>query len=301
MLIFCSIILEYATLYDENQLAKKCLKYIQRHTTTVLQTGGFTSLARENVELILSLDSMAASEDHLVDGLLRWADVTLNNTLNNGEQHEAHAVFDGLFDKIRLPSLSEGKLEAMLSDGSQLHHQLAEMLKNYAQEKKDSLPSLQPRLEMPTGHVTCDVIQNQSSCLIYNGRACSPLIIDTSEPIRLNKLLLVDNGANSSQTRRISVTIKQNGAVLTKLDSSGNYLCRKTGQAGPLLVLSMREPVEIKEGQFEIIVQYRFSHGSYGRIQTGMPKGQSMNFGALSLQFPNLNSTPVAGLEFSLQ
>ena len=256
------------------------------------------------MKLILNLDSMAVNEDQLVDALVRWADVTLNNALNNEEQCGAevkNTVFDGLFQKIRLTSLSRGKLENMISCGGELHRQLAEMLQNHGQENKDSLASCQPRLEMPTGHVTCDVIQNQSSCLIYNGRPCSPLAIDTSEPIRLNKLLLVDHGANSSQSRKISITIKQNDSVLCKLDSSGNYLCRKTSPAGPVLVLSLREPVEIKEGQFEITVQYRFSHGSYGRIQTGIPKCQSMQYGALFLQFPKLNSTPVAGFEFSLQ
>ncbi len=294
-----STILEYATLYDEDALSKKCIKHIKRHTSAILHSEGFLALGRKTMKVFLSLDSMAVNEDELVDALLRWAEARLSYDLEPDLDSKDDEVFEGLFDKIRLSCLSEQKIPSLLSDSKPLHQQLGALLENLQQATQVTSHFSQPRLVMPSGPVTCDLIKGRFSSLIQNGQSCAPLIIETSEPILLHKIQLLESTKNPYQTHRIFLTIKQNGKVLTRHNVYGN-VCHQDTDNGPVFVVPFTSPVEIMEGGFEISVQYRFAYGSYGTVHTGIPKKQLFQFGGLFFEIPKLNSTPIASLEFSL-
>ena len=301
------MILEYAMLYETQDLIKKCLKYIQRYTAQILNSEGFLSLSRETLQSIFRLDSLIVSEDTMVTALLKWAETRLNYGAEAGDNHDhtqAGSVFNGLLDKIRVKSLTENKIQELMESENDLAVQLAfmicvmkERLPSNNDDENDS-NAVNTRMELPTGKLTCDVVATSSSLLVYNGRACSPLVVETSESIAIHKIDLLDRP--HSNATRVVVSVTQNDETLANYELPCN-MCRKTSDLGSVLSLTFARPIRIDEGQFKIHARFKISHGSYGSVQVGAPKAPKQKFGGLEFSFPDAStSTPVASFEVSV-
>ena len=301
------MILEYAMLYETQDLIKKCLKYIKRYTAQILNSEGFLSLSRETLQSIFRLDSLSVCEDTMVTALLKWAETRLNYRAEAGENHEhtqVGSVFNGLLDKIRVKSLTENKIQELMESENDLAVQLAfmicvmkEKLPSNTDDDSDS-DDVNIRMELPTGMVTCDVVATSSSLLVYSGRACSPLVAETSESITIHKIDLLDRP--HSNASRVIVSVSQNDETLVNYELPCN-MCRKTSHLGSVLSLTFPRPVRVEEGQFKIHVRYKISHGSYGAVQVGAPKSPRQKFGGLVFSFPHAStSTPVTSFEVSV-
>ena len=301
-------------LYDEPDLIRKCLRYIQRYTAQILNCEAFLSIRRETLQSIFNLDSLSVSEDILISALLKWAETRINLQAEKGRQSHDHtqagSVFSGILDKIRVTSLSEDKIQEMLESKNDLAIQLALMvsvMRNRLPQNTENddvtgsagNTSIKPRLELPTGHVTCEVIATSSSSLVYNGRPCAPLVVETSEPIEIHKIHLLDR--TYSNATRVIVSVSQNDMNLVSLEMPCN-MCRKSSDLGPVFALTLPQPVQVEEGQFKIMARYKISYGSYGSVQVGSPKSSRQNFGGLEFIFPDASSTstPVASFEVSV-
>ena len=299
------MILEYGMLYGVEDLTKKCLKYIQRYTAQVLNSDAFVRVSPETLETIFSLDSLSVCEDTMVTELLRWAETKVNDRAEAGESHEhtqVGSVFNGILDKIRVKSLTENKIQELLESENDLAVQLAFMVcvmkERLSSDDEDSDSDVNTRKELPTGKVTCDVVASSSTLLVYNGRACPPLVVETSESIAIHKIDLLDRP--HSNATRVIVSVTQDDVPLLNYEMQCN-MCRKTSELGPIFSLTFPQPIQIEEGQFKIQARFKISHGSYGSVQVGVPKSPKENFGGLDFSFPNTStSTPIASFEASV-
>ena len=204
------------------------------------------------------------------------------------------SVLSGLVERIRVHSVSDRKLRDLLQSRDALAVELSLRLR---MRRKTEERVLQPRLEFPTGHVTCDVISTFSSCLVYSGRACPALHVKTSEPITLHKILILDRRHNN--TSRVSVKVIQNDKTLLFLDTVGAYCREAHALLGPVFaVLLPGHGVRVEQGEFQIEARYSAPFRSYSTVHVGVPAAPRRKFGVLDFRFPNVTTaTPVASFD----
>lgn len=296
-LIF-SVILEYARLYGNEKLVNKCLKYIQRNTAQTLTSGAFTGASRETLQCILDLRCVSTSEDNLLCGLLSWAETRLNLQTERGENNEIHngKVFNGLLSRVRANSLSEAKIQELADSGSALSADLSVQLS--LMKKADEDFGFSPRLEIPTGKVICDVISTSSSALLHSGRACAPLLVETSEPIKIHKVFILDQNPNT--VPRVSVRILQHDELLN-FGETFSHANLQSSHHGSVFAVNLPTAVHIKEGKFSVECLHKIHPCSYHKVQLGVPKSDIQTFGGFELRFPSkTTATPIASFEFSV-
>ena len=78
-----AVILEQCTVFDEQEVVKRCKAMISEHTDRVIQSEGFLNIKQSTLKNILAMDNLSATEVQIFESCIRWAHRRI------GPQHEA--------------------------------------------------------------------------------------------------------------------------------------------------------------------------------------------------------------------
>ncbi|XP_067665049.1 BTB/POZ domain-containing protein 3-like [Haliotis asinina] len=133
-------LLEQACLFDMKQLQEKAFKVIKRDAVLVLQSGGFTCLSHQNLDMLLGMDDLKASEDVIFKAVVAWAKAECNR---QGKTHSAvdiREVLGQTLYKIRFSLMAQSVFVELVGDGILTDGEKVKILERYISPRSNIEP-----------------------------------------------------------------------------------------------------------------------------------------------------------------
>ncbi|XP_078340650.1 BTB/POZ domain-containing protein 6-like isoform X3 [Crassostrea virginica] len=109
-------ILEQSHCYNENELQKKCMKYICRHTKDVMVSEHFLKLPFHCLEVILSSDELQIDEKSVLEATLKWANARCKEKDLETTAENQRRMLGDLIYLVRFPLLGDQYFTEVVSD-----------------------------------------------------------------------------------------------------------------------------------------------------------------------------------------
>lgn len=98
--------LEQAQKYNQPELQRKCLRYIDKDTAAVFSSPSFCQLSRSCLRTVISRDSLVVRESEVFEAAMKWARHECDRQGIPRTSKNARAVLGDVFMSIRFPVMN---------------------------------------------------------------------------------------------------------------------------------------------------------------------------------------------------
>ena len=100
------LLLSHSRIFDEPELMKRCLKFIDSRTEEALQSDSFTDIDYQTLEQILNRDTLSAEETVIYAAATRWAEAECTRQGRDTSPQQCREVLGEALYLIRFPTMA---------------------------------------------------------------------------------------------------------------------------------------------------------------------------------------------------
>jgi hypothetical protein len=282
ILTVANVCIFFAVIYDQEDLVKTCLDFIQRHTKDVLETNGFLDMENQPLVALVRHPQLRVSELELFEAVIKWAKT---KCARSGMQESGENLREVLGDAVYEIRFATMKFEEFTSKVSPLNVLSTEELVYFysiftnPSVKSNAVSQFASKRREMSAEFSLEVCKEfEIVSKASNTQNTMSFIFIPSEPLVLKSLhFLLPVATPYPSTLNLAVQVNQAGKTL--LNTS--YTCQATqtpylfkGQSFPVGKY-VPQAVNLDKGVFEISVNYNIGNANVVNVTCLSGKGRT--------------------------
>ncbi len=296
------VTLQLSSLFEEADLRKKCLLYIQKNTKKVTESDSFLQLNQKTLLDILQQDVLYMKEEELLTACLEWAAHQCDEQDIQATPANLRTILGDALYHLRMPTVSLETLNGKVFGSGILTNQEENALAMYMNQSGLleghilPFPTQKRRRGLELQNV-CELVKKTTMTTVMAGRWYT-LPVNVSDDIYIHSISILDR-IPSSYTVRVTVAIVQDENTLCQFAMSVPSTT-KSNKLGSVLNMKPFKAIKVNKGDFSIKVSFKFVGGTYGTIPGGIPHNMEIDCHEAKFSFLPDSHSHVSAFHFTI-